>query len=331
MVHAPRVYRSRSSRIPAAVDLDPASSEPARTRRCRPARFYSVADDGLTREWFGRVWLNPPYGALTSPFIEKLIAELAAGRVEAAIVLVNANGFASDWFAPLWDGVLCFTDHRIVFFNPTRQGGEAEREPPTAASSRPTSGRTPTGSPPSSASSARSSSAARRRCREAEVRPGTPEGGSFAPLRAIRASRPAPRRPSVPAVEAASEECPLDRGGEVRRRHGSFLAEGEHRLAAAAGVSRERNARPYRGRRRRADHAGAVPAARRDAGVIELLPRRAARLAGQLRRTGTRRSTRWLRSTSPNPPPTRSRQAGSTLSQREGGSTLSHLNGCVTV
>jgi hypothetical protein len=53
-------------------------------------------------------------------FIDKLSAERAAGRVTAAICLVNAHSTDTAWFQQLYDGCLCFTDHRIDF-----AGGEA--------------------------------------------------------------------------------------------------------------------------------------------------------------------------------------------------------------
>lgn len=38
------------------------------------ARSYSIADDGLTQPWEGRVWLNPPYGPNTALWMRKLAA-----------------------------------------------------------------------------------------------------------------------------------------------------------------------------------------------------------------------------------------------------------------
>jgi hypothetical protein len=52
-------------------DLDPCSPEggipwiPAK-------RYYTKEDDGLVQPWVGRVWLNPPYGKFTGPFLEKM-------------------------------------------------------------------------------------------------------------------------------------------------------------------------------------------------------------------------------------------------------------------
>lgn len=51
-------------------DLDPCSSldRPWDTAK----RHFTVEDDGLLQEWFGRVWLNPPYGKAAPPFMEKM-------------------------------------------------------------------------------------------------------------------------------------------------------------------------------------------------------------------------------------------------------------------
>ncbi|MBT4329521.1 MAG: adenine methyltransferase [Gammaproteobacteria bacterium] len=46
-------------------DLDPAS--PYDMESFVPATTkYTVFDNGLQKEWFGRVWMNPPYGVDTS-------------------------------------------------------------------------------------------------------------------------------------------------------------------------------------------------------------------------------------------------------------------------
>jgi hypothetical protein len=52
-------------------DLDPCS--PAGGIPWIPAtNHFSLADDGLSREWFGRVWLNPPYGKHTPAWLERM-------------------------------------------------------------------------------------------------------------------------------------------------------------------------------------------------------------------------------------------------------------------
>lgn len=53
-------------------DLDPSSPHDMRTEV--PAKTkYTVLDNGLNHTWFGRVWLNPPYGQSTPTWIRRMI------------------------------------------------------------------------------------------------------------------------------------------------------------------------------------------------------------------------------------------------------------------
>lgn len=115
--YTPLPYLHAAHAVLGAIDLDPASSLSANAN-VGAARFYTQADDGLAKEWRGRIWLNPPYGAGSSAFVARLMECYAAGDVTEAIVLVNANSCDARWFQPLWDHALCFTDHRIDFISP---------------------------------------------------------------------------------------------------------------------------------------------------------------------------------------------------------------------
>jgi ParB family chromosome partitioning protein len=120
--YTPARYIAAAREVMGGIDLDPASSELANETVGAP-RFFSEEDNGLEREWGGRVWLNPPYGKGTGLFASKLVEEYASGRVTAGVLLINAYGFDSGWFQPLWDQPLCFTDHRITFTSPQRGTG----------------------------------------------------------------------------------------------------------------------------------------------------------------------------------------------------------------
>ena len=114
--YTPAKYIDAARATLGAIDLDPASS-PEANETVQAAQILTEDDDGLERDWHGRVFLNPPYGrGLTSKFTIKLIDEQAAGNVTAAILLINAYGFDAAWFQPLWNHTLCFTDHRIPFY-----------------------------------------------------------------------------------------------------------------------------------------------------------------------------------------------------------------------
>ena len=56
-------------------DLDPCApvTRPWQTA----ATHYTKRDDGLSRPWYGRVWLNPPYGNQTFQWLEKLSHHLS--------------------------------------------------------------------------------------------------------------------------------------------------------------------------------------------------------------------------------------------------------------
>lgn len=91
-----------------------------RRKNASEQKYFSKVDDGLTREWFGRVWLNPPYAQPgIERFIDKLIGELAASRVTAAILLTNSFT-GTKWFrrAATAATALCFTTGRIRFVAP---------------------------------------------------------------------------------------------------------------------------------------------------------------------------------------------------------------------
>lgn len=53
-------------------DLDPASPHDMQT--FVPAETkYTIFDNGLAKEWFGRVWLNPPYGTETPFWMRRMV------------------------------------------------------------------------------------------------------------------------------------------------------------------------------------------------------------------------------------------------------------------
>lgn len=54
-------------------DLDVASPHDMETA-VPAAKKYTVFDNGLSKPWFGRVWMNPPYGPETGQWMKRMAA-----------------------------------------------------------------------------------------------------------------------------------------------------------------------------------------------------------------------------------------------------------------
>lgn len=75
------------------IDLDPASCRLANSV-VRASRYFGALQDGLSQEWEGRVWLNPPFGQWEM-WAPKLLRELQSGRVTQACLLCPSRATTS--------------------------------------------------------------------------------------------------------------------------------------------------------------------------------------------------------------------------------------------
>ena len=112
----PPEYLEIARKVLGDIDLDPAS-HPAGQKTIQAKRFFTLKDDGLTKEWSDRVWLNPPYAQpAIGDFVEKLVSGVAAKRVTAVILLTH-NYTDTGWFHKAAGAAqaICFTRGRIRF------------------------------------------------------------------------------------------------------------------------------------------------------------------------------------------------------------------------
>lgn len=106
-------------------DLDPCAP------KVRPwdtaTEHFTVDDDGLARDWFGFVWMNPPYGSKTGRWLSKL-AEHGNG-----LALIFARTETEDFVSQVWakaDAVL-FLHGRLYFHHVTGERAAANGGAPS--------------------------------------------------------------------------------------------------------------------------------------------------------------------------------------------------------
>lgn len=128
----PRKYIDLAVDVMGGIDLDPASNEGANGIIGAPV-FYDA--DGDLKPWYGRVWLNPPYGKQTKLFVNKLLSDYQLGLVSEAIVLLNVLTLDRGWFKPLFQYPICFHYGRVKFTSPDVISGKIKSvsTPPTGS------------------------------------------------------------------------------------------------------------------------------------------------------------------------------------------------------
>jgi hypothetical protein len=109
-------------RVLGGIDLDPASCDEANAV-VKAKRYFTRKQNGLTKEWRGLVWCNPPYvggrdGGGAGDFVAKLVEAYRSKRVPGAILLLGAHHVTLPWFEPLLNHTLCFSHGRLKFRAP---------------------------------------------------------------------------------------------------------------------------------------------------------------------------------------------------------------------
>jgi hypothetical protein len=91
------------------IDLDPCSNE---DKNIPATHHYTKDDDGLSKIWNGRIYMNPPYGDTIGQWTEKLLSEFNKGNVKEAIALLPAR-VDTAWFRPFTHAI--FVSGRLKF------------------------------------------------------------------------------------------------------------------------------------------------------------------------------------------------------------------------
>jgi ParB family chromosome partitioning protein len=104
------------------IDLDPASCYFA-NRIIKAGTYYNRDLDGLHRQWYGRVWCNPPYSdypGQAAHWAEKFLKEYQIGNMLQGILLVNLDQFNQESLQQVARrGLACVYRGRVRFYDPT--------------------------------------------------------------------------------------------------------------------------------------------------------------------------------------------------------------------
>ncbi len=121
-------YIEAARLVMGGIGLDPASCAAA-NEIVKATCYYTKEQNGLERPWFGKVWLNPPYGrtanmqargqSLIRRFTDKAVSAYQSGDIEQAIILATAE-INAKWFQALAGFLICIPDHRVSFIVPEK-------------------------------------------------------------------------------------------------------------------------------------------------------------------------------------------------------------------
>jgi hypothetical protein len=92
-------------------DLDPCS--PINRPWDTALNHFTMLDDGLLREWFGRVWLNPPYGKALAAWMNRMA--LHGNGIALTFARTDTNVFHDNVFS-IADSIF-FIRQRLTFLN----------------------------------------------------------------------------------------------------------------------------------------------------------------------------------------------------------------------
>lgn len=105
------------------LDLDPCSNSKEDPNVV--SRFqFTVENDGLAQAWFGKVFVNPPYGRSLKAWAAKSVAEYKTGNCKELLFLAPSRTDTA-WYGMLSPYIRCNIRGRLKFINEANQGNSA--------------------------------------------------------------------------------------------------------------------------------------------------------------------------------------------------------------
>jgi len=105
-------------------DLDPCQCDP-QPWKCAE-RGFTIAQDGLSREWIGRVWLNPPYSRVWD-WMDRLVFHVNG------TALIFARTETEGFVRTVWNAAtaVMFLHGRLFFHHPDGLRGKSNSGGPS--------------------------------------------------------------------------------------------------------------------------------------------------------------------------------------------------------
>lgn len=121
--HTPPEIVDAAREVMGGIDLDPASSSTA-NKTVRASIYYTARDDGLSKPWVGRVWMNHPFSRDGNPkWIGRLVSAYETGEIEQAICITYAAINAA-WFQRLLRYPRWIPSSRVDYIDPFAEPGD---------------------------------------------------------------------------------------------------------------------------------------------------------------------------------------------------------------
>lgn len=115
--YTPEYWLELAMEVLGEIELDPASCLIA-NQRVKANVYFSEKNDGLSKDWKGKVWCNPPYSTvLIKKFTKKFFDEYEKGNITEGIILTN-SGTDTLWNQNICKGIQVYTIGRISFIQP---------------------------------------------------------------------------------------------------------------------------------------------------------------------------------------------------------------------
>ena len=108
----PKIIINKTIELFGEIDLDPCSNPDFPNVPAK--KYFTKQEDGLLKDWLGKVYMNPPYGSEIKNWIIHLCEQFEKGNTQEAIALTPSRT-DTEWFQRMKNYPRCFIWGRLKF------------------------------------------------------------------------------------------------------------------------------------------------------------------------------------------------------------------------